>query len=71
MPLIDAREVANLVGCHVSSVWRLDKAGKMPKPIRISGGLVRWRSEDIREWIAMGCPDRDTFEAAKAELAFV
>jgi len=45
--LLTAREVADLLGVHVRSVWRLAQAGEIPAPIRISERVVRWRLADL------------------------
>lgn len=37
---------------------------QIPAPVRI-GRSVRWRESDIRLWVELGCPNRETFEAAK------
>ena len=60
--LVDARGLAKLLCCSVRSVWRLNTSGKTPNPVRV-GRSVRWSMDTIRTWIAMGCPDRQTFEA--------
>jgi excisionase family DNA binding protein len=52
--LLDVRGVAALLGCSERHVYRLTDAGKMPSPVRL-GSLVRWRRQDIEEWIASGC----------------
>jgi len=53
--LIDAAEVASLLGISVRTVWRLKDRGKLPKPVSL-GSLVRWRRTEIDEWIGAGCP---------------
>lgn len=60
--LIDAKALAKLLSCSIRSIWRLKSSGKIPTPVRV-GASVRWPTETVREWIAMGCPDRATFEA--------
>lgn len=45
--LLTAREVADLLGVHVRSVWRLSQAGEIPAPIRIGERVVRWRLADL------------------------
>jgi excisionase family DNA binding protein len=61
--LIDAQEVARRLGLSERTVWRLTAAGKLPNPIRIGGKTKRWRAEDIRAWVAAGCPDRLAWES--------
>jgi hypothetical protein len=43
--------------------WRTwDATGKIPKPLRI-GHATYWRPEELKAWVAAGCPDRETWEA--------
>jgi len=35
--------------------------GKLPRPLKI-GGAVRWRLDEIRAWLAAGCPNRQEWE---------
>jgi predicted DNA-binding transcriptional regulator AlpA len=45
--LIDVRTVAQLLGCSVRTVWRLRDAGKIPQPLILTTGLVRWRRSTL------------------------
>ncbi|TVQ30013.1 MAG: helix-turn-helix domain-containing protein [Phycisphaeraceae bacterium] len=47
MALLTAREVADLLGVHVRSVWRMSQTGDIPAPIRLSERVVRWRLADL------------------------
>lgn len=51
--LLSVREVAEVLGFGVSSVWRNVRRGTLPQPIRI-GGATRWRKVDIDRIIAGG-----------------
>lgn len=53
--LIDVKAVADLLSCSTRHVYRLTDAGKMPAPVRL-GVLVRWRTTELSEWLAAGCP---------------
>jgi excisionase family DNA binding protein len=53
--LLSAAEVSSVLGVSSRTVWRLLSTGKLPEPVRI-GGSVRWRADEIRSWIADGCP---------------
>jgi len=53
--LLSAETLAEQLELSVRTVWRLRSSGKLPKPIKV-GGSVRWRSEEIDNWIAAGCP---------------
>ncbi len=54
--LIAADQLAAMLDISTRTVWRLLSTGRMVQPIRI-GGSVRWRLDEVREWIAKGCPD--------------
>jgi excisionase family DNA binding protein len=53
--LLNAEEVAEMLGVSERTLWRLLSAGKLPNPIRF-GRSTRWKSEDIQGWIDKGCP---------------
>ncbi len=65
---VSARELANMLGISLRQIWRLNSAGKLPKPIRI-GGSVRWNRLEVMDWFRAGCPDRRVWEARKAVQA--
>jgi excisionase family DNA binding protein len=52
--LIDAKQVARLLGCSWRTVLRLADAGKMPWGVRL-GGLRRWDVREIEAFIEAGC----------------
>ena len=35
-----------------TTVWRMEKAGKFPKSIRITPRLTVWDVAEVREWLA-------------------
>lgn len=53
--LVTALEFARLMCISTRTLWRLRSAGQLPDPVRL-GGAVRWRLDDIKKWIADGCP---------------
>jgi prophage regulatory protein len=61
---ISARDLAAMLNVSLRQVWRLNSAGKLPRPIRL-GGSVRWNRAEIQQWFEAGCPDRKTWEAKK------
>jgi predicted DNA-binding transcriptional regulator AlpA len=57
MQLVDVRYVAEILGIHARSVWRLAAMaeagqGNFPKPLRIGSKTVRWRLLDIETYLA-------------------
>jgi predicted DNA-binding transcriptional regulator AlpA len=59
--LIDAKELGAMAGWSDRTVRRKDRAGAIPRSIKISGS-VRWRHAEIDAWIAAGCPPRKEWE---------
>ena len=53
--LLDVRAVASLLDCSARHVYRLADAGHLPPPVKL-GALVRWRRQEIEEWISARCP---------------
>jgi predicted DNA-binding transcriptional regulator AlpA len=64
--LIGAAEAGLLCGVSRATWWRLHAGGKVPAPVRLGGGTF-WRAEELRDWIASGCPDRKTWEALRRQ----
>jgi len=52
---VTARQLAVMLQVSRRTLWRLRSTGKIPKPMRV-GGIVRWKLDDILEWMAAGCP---------------
>lgn len=40
-----------LVPASPATVWRLAKAGKFPKPFKLSPGITVWDAAEIDQWI--------------------
>ncbi len=61
MELLSVRELANRLKVSTRHVWSLLSSGRLPEPVRV-GRSVRWRADDIDQWIRLGCPNREKFE---------
>jgi excisionase family DNA binding protein len=44
---LTAQDVARRLNMSVRTLYRLVKAGVLPKPVRFSRKLLRWRARDI------------------------
>jgi predicted DNA-binding transcriptional regulator AlpA len=64
--LLRADQAAAL--CNTSArTWRTwDAAGKIPRAIRI-GRSTYWRPEELKAWVAAGCPDRRVWRIMQEE----
>jgi len=50
--LIRAAEVQRRVDYSAMHLWRLEKAGKFPKRIKIGPNSVAWVEAEVDDWIA-------------------
>ena len=55
-PLMTAGEVAAVLGVGERTVWRLTSraeagCGPFPRPVRMAARTVRWRWEDVEEYL--------------------
>lgn len=64
--LLTAEQAARYCGMSRPAWYKRVSAGYVPRPIKI-GSLSRWRSEELRAWIAAGCPSRDKWDALCAK----
>lgn len=52
--LLTSEQVAGMLQISKRSLWRLRSAHEIPEPVRL-GATVRWRTDEIKNWIASGC----------------
>ncbi len=57
--------LAEYLDSSPTSIARLDAAGLIPRGVKIIGAKF-WRKKAIDQWLAMGCPAREEFEARLA-----
>ena len=60
--LIKAKELAEMLSVSTRHIWRMKSSNKLPRAIEI-GKCVRWKLLDITNWLTMGCPSMEKFEA--------
>jgi excisionase family DNA binding protein len=53
--LVRAAELARMLNISLRTLWRLNSAGRLPRPLRL-GTSVRWRLDEVNQWISAGCP---------------
>jgi predicted DNA-binding transcriptional regulator AlpA len=61
---VDATEAARLCGVSRAHWWKLDSSGRCPAPIRL-GRRCLWRVDELRAWMAAGCPPRDRWKTER------
>lgn len=50
--LIDAPALAGLLSVSEATLYRMLAGGKIPAPLRLSRGCVRWHRETVERWLA-------------------
>ena len=63
--LIDRRRFAELLSVGVATLDRMRAAGRIPQPLVLSRGCVRWRLDDVRRWLDAGAPNAAEWKARK------
>lgn len=48
-----AKQVAQYLGVHISTVWRWAKSPDFPQPKVLSDGITVWNAVDVRNWNAI------------------
>jgi predicted DNA-binding transcriptional regulator AlpA len=60
--LYSAADCARMCGLSRRTWFRLASSARTPACVRV-GASPRWVRKTLEHWIALGCPDRRTFEA--------
>lgn len=63
----DQHHVAEFLKVSHRQVDHLDKAGRIPAPIRL-GRLKRWNRSELIAWANAGAPGRDEWDELKTRL---
>ena len=64
--LLSARDLAAMLRLGLRTIRSLDSAGRLPRPLRITPGCVRWRYDEIRAWLDAGAPCRQVWARLRA-----
>jgi prophage regulatory protein len=52
LELVRESELRRIVKLSHATIWRLCRAGKFPKPIKLSQRAIAWRLVDVERWLA-------------------
>jgi predicted DNA-binding transcriptional regulator AlpA len=64
--VLDAAGLAGELHVGLSTLWKLDSAGHLPRGVRFGARCRRWPRAEIEAWLAAGAPHRDRWEAIRA-----
>ncbi len=65
--ILRIKEVAEITGLSIPSIYRLAQLGQFPKSIKIGMKAVGWRESDLQQWIFDNNPH--LVEGASDEMA--
>jgi len=54
--ILRVKEVAELTGLSIPSIYRLIQLGEFPQSIKIGLKAVGWRESDLQQWIIKNNP---------------
>jgi predicted DNA-binding transcriptional regulator AlpA len=63
--VLDAAGLARELRVGLSTFWKLDSAGHLPRGVRFGARCRRWPRAEIEAWLAAGAPHRDRWEASR------
>ena len=63
--LLSAKQLAKMLSLSKRQIFRLDSCGKLGVRKLKIGGSVRFRQDEVMNWLAAGAPDRRTWEAMR------
>jgi prophage regulatory protein len=49
--LIRIKDLIKIIPISRASIWRLSRAGKFPRPIRLAVRTTAWRKSEIEAWL--------------------
>ena len=58
---VRAAEAARLIGVKSRHFRALDSSARLPRGLRLGRAKI-WRVDELRAWLAAGCPSRDEWE---------
>mgnify|MGYP006297512331 CR=1 FL=1 len=61
---LTAEDVGKLLCISRAHVFRLQRAGKLPAPVRF-GRSVRWSRAELEDWLRAGAPPRNEWESGQ------
>jgi prophage regulatory protein len=51
--ILGDRAVRQLTNLSRTTIWRLERQGKFPRRLRLSGNRIGWRADEVLEWIEL------------------
>ena len=68
MRILRLPQVIEKVGYSGMHIWRLEKAGRFPRRVRLGPNSVGWVAEEVDDWIAARVAERDRVPCAARQV---
>ncbi len=68
MRIIRKPELLNMVGLSDATIWRMERAGRFPRRVRLGGNSVGWIDSEVQAWFTAKASER-TFSEPVIEMA--
>jgi len=65
--LVEAQTAAGFCSISTRTWRRMDRAGKVPRPVCLGSKTKRWGRQDLEQWIAAGCMPRREWKIRKRD----
>ena len=49
--ILRPRDVCRVIGLSRTTLWRWQRAGDFPRPVRLGRNSIGWRASTVQEWI--------------------
>ncbi|MCK9229244.1 MAG: AlpA family phage regulatory protein [Syntrophales bacterium] len=56
--IIRKPELLAIIGLSDATIWRLEKAGRFPKRVKLGGNSVGWFNHEISSWLERKATER-------------
>lgn len=65
--MVTVDEAAEMCKMSRTTFYKLHASGKTPRCVKL-GALARWRRQELLDWIKVGCPSREKWEAMSKRM---
>jgi prophage regulatory protein len=67
MKLLRVEELSEMCGVSPRTIRGWLASGRLPEPVRIGERCVRWRSDEVEDWMRAGAPSRREWEVIRRQ----
>ena len=49
--IVRPKNLVQILGIHMTTLWRWIQAGEFPQPMRLNKKTIGWRQSTVEEWL--------------------